>query len=176
MLRRLVLVGLLALALPSQASGFTRNAELERFASKVAMRPAQVRCPDKTEWGAFVRENFGGDPELVYGVTHLTEDWIMVRYDLCDAALRVADESVAPSLRALAVLALEHEAYHVRAWGWRRDEAKVECRAIRRFTVAAQLLGASLAQAQRLYWHATVWHYGIAQPGSAYYSPSCQVP
>jgi hypothetical protein len=177
MARRLVLLGLLALVLPQSAFAYERDAPLEAFASRFAMRPAEVRCPSRPEWAEFTLTQMGvDDPEIVYGVTHLFEDWVMLRQDLCAAARGVTDESIHPSVRALAVLALVHESYHVRRWGWRRDEGQVECRAIQHFIVAARLLGASLELAQRLYWHAVVWHYGIAQPGSAYYRPGCRVP
>jgi hypothetical protein len=131
MARRLVLIGLLALVLPQSAFAYERDGTLEAFASRFAMRQAEVRCPSRPEWADFTLTQMGvDDPEIVYGVTHLLEDWVMLRQDLCAAARGVTDESIHPSLEL----------------------------------------------AQRLYWHAVVWHYGIAQPGSAYYRPGCRVP
>lgn len=141
------------------------------------MRPAEVRCPDQAEWGDFARIELGeSDPELVFGATHLKADWIMLRTDICEAADRPGDETISPSLRALAVMTLVHEAYHVRRWSARRNEGRVQCQAIRHFRVGAQLLGATRAQADLLYPFALSWHRGIAQRDSEYHWSGCRVP
>lgn len=173
------MVALVAAAVSAPCSyAFERALELERVAGVFANRAAEVRCPDAPEWQAFADEEMGADdPELVFGVTHLFEDWIMLRPDLCMAAARITDEAIHPTWRAAGVLSLVHEAYHVRRWGGRRDEAKVECAAVRHFRVAARLLGASAQLADRLFYHARFVHYGIANRMNwAYYSPWCTVP
>jgi hypothetical protein len=166
-----------ALVFTTDIYGYNRSPQLEQVATTFAMRPAEVRCPSTDEWTHFTLEQLGAsDPELTFGATHLFEDWIELRPDVCFAAQHVTDETIHPMWRALAVLTLTHESYHVRRWGGRRDESKVECQAIRHFRVAAQFLGASSALADRLYWHAVVWHFGIARPNTYYYSPTCKVP
>ena len=56
------------------------------------------------------------------------------------------------------MLVLVHEAYHVRRWAGRWDEAKVERRAIREFKKAAVLLGASRELANELLPYALAVH------------------
>lgn len=173
----LAVVALLAAAAPAAAHAYVRNAQLERVASIFAMRPVEVRCPDSAEWGDFALIELGeSDPQLVFGATHLREDWMMLRTDMCDAAALPGDEAVEPSVRALAVLTIVHEAYHVRRWSARRHEGQVQCQAIRHFRVGAQLLGASRAEADLLFPHALLWHRLIAGPETEYYWPRCVLP
>ena len=162
-------VALLALATAPMTLAYERSPALEPVASIFAMHPAEVRCSEQAEWDDFALRWLGErHSELLFGVTHIYEDWMMFRPDLCPAAVRVADETVDPSLRALAVLTLVHEAYHSRHWPWRAHEGRVHCQAIRHFKVAARLLGASVDQAEHLYTHARYHYYGVAQPGSGY--------
>jgi hypothetical protein len=113
--------GLLA-ASPSAA--YDRPPLLEQVASRVANGPAQVRCPSMEEW---VADPIWGTSQRGWGYTNMLRDYVALHPALCAGALAVPDATVAACQRATGVLVLVHEAYHLRRWQWRRDEAKVEC-------------------------------------------------
>ncbi|HEX9295623.1 MAG TPA: hypothetical protein VF881_07305 [Polyangiaceae bacterium] len=71
---------------------------------------------------------------------------------------------------------LLHEAYHVRHWKWRRNEGKVECQAIRHFTIGAQLLGASPALANELLPFALAAHARMVTLFPEYRDRTCMLP
>ena len=79
------------------------------------------------------------------------------------------------SAKALAVLTLVHESYHVRHWSWRLNEARVECQAIRHFRVGVRVLGGSQQLADRLLPFALAWHVELARD-SVYQLPACRLP
>src|SRR5664279_2050835 len=96
--------------------------------------PAQVRCPDSFEEWSFDL----GDPvdaQDVYGRTFTRTAVVEFRSDLCPILDDLVSSAADDSTKALAVLPLVHESYHVRRWSWRLDEARVECEAIRHFRV-----------------------------------------
>ncbi len=136
--------------------------------------PAQVRCPDSpAEWSFDL-----GDPlypEEIYGRTFTGTAVVEFRSDLCPILDNLAFSSADDSTKALAVLALVHESYHVRHWRWRLNEAYVECQAIRHFRVGVRVLGGSQQLADHLYPLALDWHTHITQ-GRDYYLASCAVP
>lgn len=57
-------------------------------------------------------------------------DYTVVPPLICAGAVNVADDQLPAWQRALGTLVLVHEAFHLRHWRFRRDEAKVECQAI----------------------------------------------
>jgi hypothetical protein len=73
-------------------------------------------------------------------------------------------------------LVLTHEAFHLRRWRFRRNEAKVECQAIVYFKDAAQRLGATAAQAEDLYPYALALHAHQVRLFPAYKDPKCVIP
>jgi hypothetical protein len=136
--------------------------------------PAVVRCPDSPqEW----RFDLGGaaNSEDVYGETFTRSPVVEFRWDLCPILDQLAYSDADDSTKALAVLTLVHESYHVRRWSWRLDEARVECQAIRHFRVGVRVLGGSQELADRLLPLALAWHAQITR-NPAYYLASCRLP
>ena len=80
----------------------------------------------------------------------MTKDYIVLHPCALRGRARRVQLDVPAWQRAAGVLVLVHEAYHVRRWAGRWNEAKVECRAIREFKKAAVLLGASRELANEL--------------------------
>lgn len=160
-----------ALVFAAPAGAYTRSDKLEHVLSVFANgRAWPVECATPDEAAEL------GLDDWSFAFTEMKQHYVMMRGDLCPAAENAADESIPPLERSIAILALVHEAYHVRAWTWRHDEARVECRAIQHFKIGAQLLGASEDQAQELLPFALMWHYFIARPEWLYYDPNCRVP
>jgi hypothetical protein len=151
-----LLLGALVAAAP--AFGFDRPALLEHVASSFAGRPAEVRCPSPAEWIADPIWGKDPKPQRAWGYTDMVDEYVVLHPNLCGGALAVADATVPAWQRATGVLVLVHEAYHLRRSKWRRDEAKVECEAIRHFTAAAKLLGASPELANDLLPYALAAH------------------
>jgi hypothetical protein len=71
---------------------------------------------------------------------------------------------------------LVHEAYHVRRWAGRWNEAKVECRAIRDFTKAVVLLGGSRELANELLPSALAAHLRMGAVFPEYRARECKLP
>lgn len=99
-----------------------------------------------------------------------------LRPALCAGARHVADADVPAWQRAAGVLALVHESYHLRRWRYRRDEGHVMCAAIHQFTFAAELLGASSADANDLLPFALALHLRTVQLNPLYRPRSCRLP
>jgi hypothetical protein len=133
-----VIVALLAAA--PRAAAYERSNELERVASVFALRAAEVRCPSTDEW---VADPIWGDPTQTraWAYTDMIHEHIVMHPALCAGAAAVNDATLPLWQRATGALVLVHEAYHLRRWGGRWDEGRVECRAIRHFRVGAELLG-----------------------------------
>jgi hypothetical protein len=98
------------------------------------------------------------------------------RSDLCPILDNLTNSSADDSTKALAVLSLVHESYHVRRWKWRLDEAHVECQAIRQFRLGVLVLGGSKQLADRLFPLGLGWHQHITEHNTSYALASCQVP
>jgi hypothetical protein len=136
--------------------------------------PAEVRCPDSPEeWSLDLGSPL--NPEEVYGRTFTRTAGVEFRSDLCPILDGLATSSADDSTKALAVLTLVHESYHVRHWRWRLNEAHVECQAIRHFRVGVRVLGGSQELADRLFPLALSWHALIISVPS-YFLPSCALP
>jgi hypothetical protein len=169
----LALGGLLA---PTPASAYERPALLGQVASHFALRQAEVRCPSLEEWTSDPIWGTDPNPQRAWGYTDMVNDHIVLQPFLCAGALAVPDETVPAWERATGVLVLVHEAYHMRRWKWRRNEAKVECEAIRHFTTGAEFLGASTQLANDLLPYALAAHARMVTLFPSYRDRHCKVP
>jgi hypothetical protein len=163
------------LLLAPSAQAYSTNLHIAAFVELFANgTPAQVRCPDSLEEWSF---DLGGPlyPEEIYGRTFTSTAVVELRWDLCPILDDLADSGADDSTKALAVLTLIHESYHVRHWQWRLNEARVECQAIRHFRVGVRVLGGSQQLADQLLPLALLWHNRIAE-NPAYYFASCALP
>jgi hypothetical protein len=164
-----------ALVLTQRAQAYTIDPHIAAFVEVFANgTPAEVRCPESPEeWSHDL-----GDPpyaEEIYGRTFTSTEVVEFRSDLCPILENLAGSTADDSTKALAVLSLVHESYHVRHWRWRLNEAHVECQAIRHFRVGVRVLGGSQQLADQLFPLALAWHNRITE-GPAYYLASCNVP
>jgi hypothetical protein len=165
-----------ALLVAPVASAYDKPPDLQRVAAIFAMREAEVRCPSMEEW---VNDPIWGtapNPSRAWGYTDMVNDHIVLQPALCSGALAVADPAVPSWQRATGVLVLVHEAYHMRLWRWRRNEAKVECQAIRHFKVGARLLGASPELANELLPSALAAHARMVRLYPEYRDDKCNLP
>jgi hypothetical protein len=170
-----LLVIVVALLAAPRAAAYERSNELERVASVFALRNAEVRCPSRAEWVA--DPIWGGPKEArAWAYTDMIHEHIVLHPDLCAGAAAVNDASLPLWQRATGALVLVHEAYHLRRWGGRRDEARVECRAIRHFRVGAELLGASAELANELLPYALAAHQRMVTLFPNYRAPHCRLP
>jgi hypothetical protein len=140
------------------------------------MRPAEVRCPSTVEWQADPIWGTAPNPQRAWGYTDMITEYIVLHPTLCAGAVAVSDRLIPQWQRATGVLVLVHEAYHLRRWKWRRNEAKVECQAIRHFRRAAQLLGASSELANDLLPFALAAHARMVTLFPEYRDPHCKLP
>jgi hypothetical protein len=169
------LVGAALLVAPV-ASAYDKPAELQRAASVFAMRDAEVRCPSSDEW---IHDPIWGtapNPSRAWGYTDMIDDYIVLHPELCAGAVAVSDRAVPAWQRATGVLVLVHEAYHLRRWAWRRNEAKVECQAIRHFRAGAAVLGASPQLANELLPYALAAHARMVRLFPEYRDATCKLP
>lgn len=172
-----VAVLLAAIALPAAAAPtWYTSPALVAASSWLAQRDVGVRCyaseePD-SPWGhdawGYVRKPLGKAR-----LAHLDGR-------LCAGALEV-NGALPDWQRALGVLVLTHESYHLRRWGAAGDEAKVECRAIRHWRVVARRLGATEPTIAELWPSALAAHYELAGyvdwfGDKPYEDPTCDVP
>jgi hypothetical protein len=165
-----VLLVLAALICAAPAYGYTTSDELSHVSSVFANgRAWPVEC-------IAPQESDGSLDQWVFGFTDMAEHYVALRADLCPLAEHPEDETTSPWDRAIAVLALVHESYHVRNWSWRWNEARVECQAIRHFKIGVKLLGGSQQNADDLLPYALAWHFLIARPGTPYFLSGCRVP
>jgi len=144
-MRRVTLAVLVSVAMVGTpaASAFERPPLLQTVAAYFAKRPADVRCPSTVEWVSDPIWGTAPNPSRAWAYTDMVNDYIVLQPILCSGAAAVTDSTLPLWQRATGTLVLVHEAYHLRRWKWRRNEAKVECQAIRHFVEGAGLLGAS---------------------------------
>jgi hypothetical protein len=180
MLDQMVVALALALALAllaaPRASAYERGLELERVASVFALREADVRCPSMGEWVGDPIWGTGPTQPRAWAYTNMVKDYIALHPALCAGALDVSNSTLPGWQRAAGVLVLVHEAYHVRRWPGRWDEAKVECRAIRDFKKAVVLLGASRELANELLPWALAVHLRMGALFPEYRQRDCKLP
>jgi hypothetical protein len=164
-----------AVAAAPPASAYQRPAELERVASLFAVRDAEVRCPSNEEW---IADPIWGGPTSgrAWGYTDMIDEYIVLHPVLCAGALAVSDSALPRWQRATGVLVLVHEAYHLRHWSGRRNEGKVECQAIRHFTMGAERLGASPELANDLLPYALAAHQRMVTLFPNYHDRGCKLP
>ncbi len=109
---------------------------------------------------------------LVSSVVYLDGPTICAGID----AIASDDPAVPDWEKALGALVLVHESYHLRHWRWYRDEARVECQAVRHWRYTVRMLGASTAEANRLFPWGLWAHWHLAAFAPEYNWPSCIVP
>jgi hypothetical protein len=170
-----LVLGVMLLA-PPPASAYERPPLLEGAASYFALRPAEVRCPSTDEWIGDPIWGTAPNPSRAWGYTDMLNEHIVLQPALCAGALAVSDPLIPLWQRATGTLVLVHEAYHLRHWRWRRNEAKVECQAIRHFIVGAQLLGASPELANDLLPFALAAHARMVRLFPEYRDRRCRPP
>jgi hypothetical protein len=150
------------------------SATLNCLASTFAMRPVEV-----VRWDLSVD---APSPETIgawaYVDRPLAMQTMMFDPRVADGALAVAhhDESVPMWQRAIGVLSIVHESYHLRHWGGAVSERRAECQGIRHFRVAAEMLGASRSEVDALYPYAAAAHFRLGQLNPKYADPACEVP
>lgn len=176
-MKRLLLVILGWALLSAPAYAYTTDQRLDQFASIFAMREVEVYCYDKLEAGSPYLEGAWG---YVY-IPLARQTAAHLDGRLCEGALRVNDTSLPRWQRTLGVAVIVHESYHLRRWGAAGNEAKVQCKTIRNFKVAARLLGATEETVEDLWPMALAVHYRLAgyrdwTGRRPYYDPKCQVP
>ncbi len=152
------------------ASTYDVPARLNEVAHVYSLGIGEVRCPAQTEWEAYYGSAFA------WGSTNLREDYTTLAPFICDGALSVGSSSVPLWQQAAGVWVLVHEAFHLRHWRFRRDEAKVACQAIVYFRDAATRLGATEEQAEELYPYALALHIRQTELFSWYRDGKCHAP
>ena len=172
----LALVFTVALFAAPPASAYERPPLLQAVARYFAMRTAEVRCPSTSEWVADPIWGSAPNPSRAWGYTDMINEHIVLHPALCAGAVALSDRDVPQWQRAAGTLVLVHEAYHMRLWKWRRNEAKVECQAIRHFTVGARLLGASPDLANELLPFALAAHARMVRLFPEYRDRRCKLP
>jgi ribosomal protein L39E len=161
---------LLGLVLAHGARAYDPLTTLNAVARFYSLGVGEVRCPSPAEW----RSDQHASLYLAY--TNVSKDYSVLAPPLCEGASDVANRQLPAWQRALGTLALVHEAFHLRHWRFRREEAKVGCQAIVYFTDAAQRLGASEAEANNLYPYALAWHLRLLQLLPWHRDPACLIP
>lgn len=145
-------------------------ARLNEVAHVYSLGAGEVRCPSPAEWEAYYGSAFA------WGSTNLREDHATLAPLICEGALSVGTASTPLWQQAAGVWVLVHEAFHLRHWRFRRNEAKVACQAIVYFRDAATRLGASEEQAEELYPYALALHIRQTELFSWYRDRKCPVP
>jgi hypothetical protein len=168
-LAALVTLGCVTLLCAPPALAQYESPKLAAVASVFAMEPVKVTCSEHGEDSILDFE--------AWGYVYLAVPEVHMSTYLCHAAENVTSDAYGLSLRAIAVLVLTHESYHLRTvWGGRGDEALVECKAIRHFRYSAQMLGASPELATQLRVYALAFHWRLAARHPAYNLAGCTVP
>jgi hypothetical protein len=101
---------------------------------------------------------------------------IVLHPKLCAGAAAISDGALPAWERAVRALTLVHEAYHLRRWTYRRNEAQVECRAIQSFRQAAELLGAPPDFANDSLPYALAAHARMLKLFPEYRARKCRLP
>jgi hypothetical protein len=154
----------------ADTSGYDAPARLNEVAHAYSLGVGEVRCPTHAEWNAYYGSAFG------WGATNLRADYATLAPFICAGALAVGTSVVPLWQQAAGVWVLVHEAFHLRHWRFRRNEAQVACQAIVYFREAAMRLGASEVQAEELYPYALALHIRQARLFSWYRDRKCQAP
>jgi hypothetical protein len=169
-LARLASAILAALVASSSAAAYETHAKLKQVADAYSLGVGEVRCASPEEWDADFGASFG------WAYTNLRDEVAVLSPVVCEGALNVASKDVPAWRQALGVLALIHEAFHLRRGGTASDEGKVECQAMVHFKEAAQRLGASRAEAEDIYPYALALHQRQLRLFPRYRDPKCVLP
>jgi hypothetical protein len=152
------------------ANTYDVPARLNDVAHVYSLGVGEVRCPAQAEWEGYYGSAFA------WGSTNLRDDYATLAPFICEGALNVGNASVPLWQQAAGVWVLVHEAFHLRHWRFRRNEAKVACQAIVYFRDGAMRLGASEAQAEELYPYALALHIRQTELFSWYRDGECREP
>jgi hypothetical protein len=159
-----------ALLLAPIARASEAPVELNEVARVYSLGVGEVRCPTHGEWDGYYGSAFA------WGSTNLRDDSTTLAPFICEGALGVGTASVPLWQQAAGVWVLVHEAFHLRHWRYRKDEAKVACQTIVYFRDAAMRLGATEAQAEELYPYALALHVRQSELFSWYRDKTCKAP
>jgi hypothetical protein len=161
-------IGILSSVPP--AAAYDTPARLNEVARVYSLGVGEIRCDSQAEWNADRASRFA------WSYTNLRHDYSVVPPFLCEGALNVGGSAVPLWQQAAGTWTLVREAYHLRHWRFRRDEAKVLCQALVYFTEAATRLGATEQQAHELYPYALALHWQTTQLYPWYRDPTCVIP
>ena len=167
----LILVAVPGINHAAAARAADTPALLNDVARVYSLGVGQVRCPPQPEWDA--------DPHRTrfsWGYTNVRSDYTVLPPMICAGAMNVGSVSVPAWQQAAGVWMLVHEAFHLRHWRFRRNEAKVGCQTIVYFTDAAARLGASDSQAEELYPYGLALHDLELDLYPWHRDPKCVVP
>lgn len=164
------LVAALALGGIAEGSEYPAPVRATQAASVFAQQPVTIECVEQDS----------------YGYVYPSVPVIHLRPILCQRLSEMESgdfSNVGLWTNGLAVLALVHEAYHLRLnWSARLNEAQVECKAIRHVTAALGLLGIphehwAVLRQQAIFAHWYVLSSWWAHTGkSPYFLKTCKVP
>ena len=144
---------------------------LNDVARVYSLGAGEVRCSSQIEW-----KNDPHRAAFAWGYTNERRDYTVLPPLICEGAENVGGTAVPAWQQAAGVWMLVHEAFHLRHWRFRRNEAKVGCQTIVYFTDAAVRLGASEAQAQLLYPYALALYDVEIDLYPWHRDPNCIVP
>jgi len=166
-----VLVAITSVNQAAAAKAGDAPALLNDVARVYSLGVGQVRCASQLEWDT--------DPHRTrfsWGYTNVRGDYTVLPPMICGGAMNVGTVSVPAWQQAAGVWMLVHEAFHLRHWRFRRNEAKVGCQTIVYFTDAAARLGASDSHAQELYPYGLALHDLELDLYPWHRDPRCVVP
>jgi hypothetical protein len=155
---------------PEAADAAVVPPKLNDVAHVYSLGIGEIRCATTDEWNADFAASFGS------AHTNLRGDYSVLSPTACEGALNVANAEVPLWQQALGALVLTHEAFHLRHWRFRGNEAKVECQAMVYFTDAAERLGATPAGADLLYPYTLALHAAQITMFPRYNDPKCVIP
>ena len=166
-----IVLALLALVfVTAAAQAYDTPAKLNEVARVYSLGAGEIRCPSDAEWDSYYGSAFA------WGSTDLRRDFTTLAPFICRGALALGARSVPLWQQAAGVWVLVHEAFHLRHWRYRDNEAKVACQTIVYFRDAAMRLGASEAQAEELYPYALALHIRQTELFSWYRDATCKAP
>jgi hypothetical protein len=165
-----VAAAFVALLTGSSAAAYDTPPRLTDVAHLYSRGVGEVRCDSEDEWNADPASRFA------WSYTNLRLEYSVLPAFLCEGALGVGSPAVPLWQQAAGVWTLVREAFHLRRWRFRRDEAKVLCQTIVYFTDAAMRLGATDQQANEVYPYALALHAQITTLYPWYRDPTCIVP
>jgi hypothetical protein len=159
-----------ALAVVASAAAYDTPSRLNEVARVYSLGVGEVRCDSQSEWNADYASRFA------WSYTNVRRDYSVLPPFLCEGALNVGNPAVPLWRQAAGTWSIVHEAFHLRHWRFRRNEAKVLCQTIVYFTDAAKRLGATEQLANELYPYALAFLRQTTELYPWYRDPACIVP